>query len=826
MTVSNAAGQSTLTEVEYVVVTTVPVAGYTNEVNGTNVDFLNTSINATSYHWDFGDGDESTDTNPTHDFEVDGEYTVVLTSTNDCGSETYTETITIVTAPLAGFTADITVGCASLTVQFFDESSENTTSWDWSFPGGNPSSSTEQNPVVVYDTPGSYDVTLVASNSEGDDTYTQIQFIIVNTVPTVDFSSTINGTTVSFSNNSTGATEYLWDFGDNTTSTEPNPEHTYAETGDYTVTLTATNECGSVTTTQSITILDTPTAAFSADVTIGCFPLTVQFTDESINAETWEWSFPGGSPSTSSEQNPEVTYSTPGNYSVSLEVSNSAGSTILTIVEYILVEDIPQPSFTKSVTGSVVIFTNTSIGGTSFEWDFGDNTTSNEENPMHVYSQDGQYTATLTVTNSCGSVSTSQNVTIVTPPNASFSADVTAGCAPFTVQFNDQSTANTVSWLWSFPGGTPSSSTEENPVVVYNTAGTYDVTLTVSNSAGSDESTELSYIIVNDIPTADFSTDINGITATFSNNSTNGSTYAWDFGDNETSNSDNPEHQYQGVGDYEVQLIVTNECGSDTIKQTISIEGLAPTAAFSSDEKSGCAPFTVNFMDESTENPTSWSWIFEGGNPSSSTEQDPTVVYETAGTYEVSMTAFNDFGENTITEIAYITVLDVPEASFDYMDENGTVTFNNTSTGGTSYLWDFGDGSVGSTEESPIYDYATSGEYNVILEVMNECGSTTFEMVIQVIVTGIEDFENIDIFNVFPNPNIGSFTLILEGEGSYDLNLEMYNIIGQSIYFEMIDFRNGRFVKEYTLQNIAAGTYILQLKSGQKVMYKKIVVER
>ncbi len=823
---SNSVGQSTIIEEGYVVVTTVPVAGYTSDVNGTSVDFLNTSINATSYHWDFGNGDESTDTNPTHDFEVDGEYTVVLTATNECGSETFTEIITIVTAPLAGFTADVTVGCASFTVQFMDESSENTTNWDWSFPGGTPSSSTEQNPVVVYDTPGSYDVTLVASNSEGDDTYTQVQYIIVNTVPTVDFSSTINGTTASFLNNSTGATSYLWDFGDNATSMEPNPDHTYAETGDYTVTLTATNECGSVTTTQTITILETPTAAFSSDVTIGCHPLTVQFIDESLNADSWSWSFPGGIPSSSNEQNPEVVYNTPGNYSVTLEVSNSAGSTTLTITEYIIVEDIPQPSFTKSVTGSVVIFTNTSSGGTSFEWDFGDNTNSNEENPMHVYSEDGQYTATLTVTNSCGSVSTSQNITIVTPPNANFTADVTQGCAPFTVQFTDQSTPNTASWLWSFPGGTPSSSTEPNPLVVYNTAGMYDVTLTVSNSAGSDESTELSYIVVNDVPSADFSTNVNGITATFINNSANGNSYAWDFGDNETSNNANPVHEYQTIGDYEVQLIVTNECGSDTINQIITIEGVAPTAAFSSDERNGCAPFTVNFVDESTESPTSWSWLFEGGNPSSSTEQDPTVVYETAGIYEVSLTAFNVFGENTITETSYITVLTVPEASFDYVDENGNVTFNNTSTGGTAYHWDFGDGSGTSSEESPIYNYATSGEYTVILEVINECGTTTFEMLIQVIVTGIEDFENIDLFNVFPNPNNGSFTLMLEGYGTDDFKMEIYNVLGQSIYTEIIDFRNGRFTKTYSFDDIAAGTYIIQLKSGKKVMHKKIVVER
>jgi PKD repeat protein len=591
------------------------------------------------------------------------------------------------------------------------------------------------------------------------------------------------------------------------------------------VTLTATNDCGSVTTTQIISIVAPPVAAFSADVTIGCAPFTVQFFDESLNAASWSWSFPGGMPSSSTEQNPIVIYNTPGNYSVTLEVSNTAGTNTLTITEYISVEDIPQPSFSSNITGSIGIFTNTSNGGTSFEWDFGDGTGSTEENPMHVYEEDGDYTVTLTVTNSCGSVSTSQDIIIATPPNANFSADVTEGCVPFTVQFNDQSTTNTVSWQWEFPGGTPNSSTEQNPVVVYNTAGTYDVTLTVSNPAGSDESVQLSYIVVNDAPLADFSTDVNGITATFTNNTANGGNYDWDFGDGESSTETNPEHEYQIVGDYEVQLIVTNECGADTVVQIISIEGLAPTAAFSTDEQSGCAPFTVNFIDESTENPNSWDWTFEGGNPSSSTDQNPTVVYETAGTYEVTLTASNVFGENTITETSYITVLTTPVASFDYDDEGGTVTFDNTTTGSTSWQWDFGDGES-STEENPIHNYTATGEYNVVLIATNECGSTTVEMTVQVIVTGIEDFENIEIFNVFPNPNNGNFTLVLEGIGADDLKLEIYNILGQSIYNELIDFRNGYFTKEYSFNNTAAGTYILQLKSGEKVMYKKFVIER
>jgi hypothetical protein len=99
-------------------------------------------------------------------------------------------------------------------------------------------------------------------------------------------------------------------------------------------------------------------------------------------------------------------------------------------------------------------------------------------------------------------------------------------------------------------------------------------------------------------------------------------------------------------------------------------------------------------------------------------------------------------------------------------------------------------------------------------------------MLVQVIVTGVEDFENINNFNVYPNPNEGNFTMLLEGFGADDFQFEIYNVLGQLIFDELIEFRNGRFVKDYSLHNAAAGTYILQLKSDNKVMYKKIVIER
>ena len=657
----NTTGSNSITITDYITVSPSPVPGFDFTITGNTVDFNNTSTNATSYEWDFGDMNSSTEENPSHTYANGGTYEVSLTAISDCGEVTTSQTIEIQAAPIAGFIADTTSGCTPLTVQFSDQST-NADSWDWTFEGGNPASSTEQNPTVTYDNPGTFNVSLTVSNAIGEDMTTEENYITVNTTPTADFSSTTNGLQVDFTNNSTNADSYEWDFGDTNSSSETNPSHTYAADGTYEVMLTATNECGSVTTSQSITITTPPTAGFNADIMSGCTPLTVQFSDQSsANATAWNWTFEGGNPASSTEQNPSVTYNNPGTFNVSLTVSNAAGEDVTTQEDYITVNTTPTASFSSTTNGLQVDFTNNSTNADSYEWDFGDSNSSSETNPTHTYAADGTYEVTLTATNECGSVTTSQSITITTLPTAGFNADIMSGCTPLTVQFSDQSSANATAWNWTFEGGNPASSTQQNPSVTYNNPGTFNVSLTVSNAAGEDIAPQEDYITVNTIPTANFSSTTNGLQVDFTNNSTNADSYEWDFGDNNSSTQTNPSHTYAADGTYEVTLTATNECGSVTTSQSITITTL-PTAGFSADITSGCAPITVQFSDQSSANATAWNWTFEGGNPASSTEQNPSVTYNNPGTFNVSLTVSNAAGEDIATQEDYITVNTTPTA--------------------------------------------------------------------------------------------------------------------------------------------------------------------
>ena len=375
-------------------------------LGGGTFEFTNSSEFANSFEWDFGDGNFSNEENPTYTYTDFGAYIVTLTAAGDCGTDVFTQQITVTTAPNAAFTVDMQIGCVPLTVQFQDLSSDNTESWQWSFPGGDPAISNEQNPVVTYTQKGTYAVTLIVSNVEGSDTLTNLQAVIAKDIPSVNFDFAITDLMVEFTNLSVNAAGgYVWNFGDGETSTAINPVHTYLTQGFFVVTLTALNSCGETTLMQTVSTGDLPLALFSVSSEVGCSPLTVNFQNESSgNVSNFQWSFPGGDPAVSTDENPVIIYTEPGIYDVSLTVTNALGDHTLTQPGLIIVEQTPMADFFFEIDSLTVNFTNLSEGGSYYIWNFGDGTTSNLENPVHTYTSNGVYTVNLTAANTaCGS---------------------------------------------------------------------------------------------------------------------------------------------------------------------------------------------------------------------------------------------------------------------------------------------------------------------------------------------------------------------------------------------------------------------------------------
>lgn len=313
---------------------------------------------------------------------------------------------------------------------------------------------------------------------------------------------------------------------------------------------------------------------FAADTNAGCAPLTVSFSDESLTeAASWTWSFPGGEPAISNEQHPEVVYSEVGVYSVSLEIEDSLGNTFeITREELIEVAASPVSDFSFEVFDDSVAFANNSVNATSYFWDFGDGISSTETTPMHTYSVSGTYEVTLTATNDCSSLSYTQEVVVVIPIDVAFGVTQMVGCAPLTVTFTDETIADVATWNWTFPGGDPTSSTEQNPMVTYGQPGTYTVNLEVIDGQGNPFGlTQTDFIEVIPYPTAGFALDIVADSVFFTNTSTEAISYHWDFGDGTTSTEESPVHAYDSSGQYQVILTATNECTSVSFVQNVSV---------------------------------------------------------------------------------------------------------------------------------------------------------------------------------------------------------------------------------------------------------------
>ncbi|HMG15843.1 MAG TPA: PKD domain-containing protein, partial [Saprospiraceae bacterium] len=570
---TNASGSNSVTKTAYIEVKDKPIVNFSFIKYQGDLSFNNTTIGGISNNWNFGDGTSSIELNPVHSYSSSGSYIVSLTVSNDCGLSTKSQIVEIVFIPVAAFNASIKEGCDSFSVKYTDISQNNPNSWLWTFQGGTPSTSNLKNPIIEYKTPGQYGVSLISINSEGNDTMSLNNYINVKIKPDIKLSYLQKNDTVYFYNNS-GDTlnNYIWDFGDGITSIETSPNHIYENNGDYIIRLIAWNSCGFDTLSENISLVSKPVASFYADKVSGCSSSSFQFYDQSSNtAMKWIWLFPGGIPDTSTLQNPTVYYNNPGLFDVSLVVVNNAGIDTMVMKDYINILNSAEASFIYTINDNIVSFENTSVSGTSFIWNFGDNLSSNELGPGHLYEKSGNYIVELIAMNSCGIDTFFSEISIALPPQAFISSDMTTGCIPLIVNFSDNSIGDIDNWIWDFPGGTPSFSTEQNPTVFYFNKGMFNVSLTIYYKNGSMVLSKADYIIVNEIPKALFSYKKMDNMYSFINNSTGGLFYKWDFGDGSFSFDLNPIHIYTKVGLYKITLTVTNECGNAIYSEQVDI---------------------------------------------------------------------------------------------------------------------------------------------------------------------------------------------------------------------------------------------------------------
>lgn len=754
LTVTNAAGCSaTETKINHIIsghtgaaITAMPRSGCAPlTVNFQDSSFSTGTIN--NWLWEFGDGNTSTLQNPSHTYADTGLYdvTLIVETQEGCRDTTVYEDFVDMGEPIGGdFEAAPLLACAQQPVQF-TYLGPPVDSVRWIF--GDGGEGTELNPEHAFTDVGVFDVRLITYNRGCADTLIKFQYVDVQPpIARFQMSSAVGCTLpfeVIFTDGSIGADSWLWDFGDGTTSTDQNPRHTYTEAGTFVVTLTVANAASgceyAIDNIINIVPLDID---FSVGDSSGCFPFVANFTDESINATSWEWNFGDGV--TSSTPNPAHTYTDPGSYHVELKVENVLGCRDSVIrYDYITAWG-PDISFevvdpSDCAPFNIQFFNNTTSLApiVNWEWDLGEGIISNEQAPQYLYTTAGYFDISLTATDSLGCMAsdTLEDYILITDPIADFLVEDTLNCPGNTVAFTNMSQGIGLTYLWEFgDGGT---STAENPTYTYNNVGTFSVKLTVTdvNNCPTD-TVRVNYIVVNE-PDIDFIADttmadcppllVNFTPTVFSIHEFD--TWQWDFGDGTISFQEAPDHVYGLAGDYTVRLIAITTSGCrDTALYTDLIHVDGPTGSFTFDPPEGCPGTEVSFSATSP-NTTSFKWDF--GDGQIRTGQDTVQFYRDPGVYCPILILEDGVGCEVVVPCTdSIVIHPQPNVNFgidqNILCETGTVNFSDSTTASlniTNWLWDFGDNNT-STAQNPQHTYSGIGDFDVTLIVTNELGCT------------------------------------------------------------------------------------------------------
>jgi PKD repeat protein len=335
-----------------------------------------------------------------------------------------------------------------------------------------------------------------------------------------------------------------------------------------------------------------PTAAFSAYPETGRAPLAVQFSDLSDGAASWLWAFGDGSYSTI--RNPAHVYDEPGSYTVSLMVSDSQGRSASKVAPGLITVTGAPPTADFSAnrtTGTAplaVAFTANTTVATSWQWFFGDGTTSTDRNPVHVYGAPGTYTVWLVASApGYGAVTACKErfVRVADTLEVDFGANITSGAVPLTVGFSDLTVGAPFAWRWEFGDG--ASSNQRNAIHTYTQAGTYTVNLTAWTAHGSATASKPAFVTVGPdprAPVANFSMSRTSGAAPlyvrFSDTSTgNPTSWRWDFGGLAWTGKQHPTAIFRQAGTYAVTLTATNAYGSSTFTRNLSVTGTSTKGA-------------------------------------------------------------------------------------------------------------------------------------------------------------------------------------------------------------------------------------------------------
>lgn len=604
----------------------------------------------------------SVEEHPTLSYYESGMYEIELTSSS-LGLQTNSiiskpVTISSATAPELTITPSANQ-CLTKPIDFTHTADQNLVSYDWDF-GDGVGSSTDPNPSYTYTNAGTYTVRLTVASDNGCEQFTEEEIMVYNEPQasfTVPGGLLCSNNPISFTNTTTfdpgSPITWSWDFGDGSPiNTEQAPTYSYPQPGDYTVKLTVILPTCMSEFTVPVSIQEGPLTNFSfenmcngnevvfADLSSGTSPIT-----------TWLWDFGDGNGS--SDPSPQYQYASPGDYQVTLTTTNQLGCSTFS-TQTVTVHSIPLVAFTNesACARAEVVFTdNSSVDNANIDtwmWDFGDGTTSSEQNPSHVFSSEGSFEVKLKVISNYG-CSDSLTVTTTVAPSASVAFSFDQACLGIPTQFINETTTDAsnpiTNTTWVIDGKI---FTEDNPLYTFPQQGMYRVSLTVSTQNLCLVTYEED-IAVNPepVPTFGYSqTCGNGpltfydTTVAFENDPIVSRT--WQIDGEVFANDSVVQVTPDSTGLYKVSLIITtqNGCLVSTLENVDVLD--VPRAGFATATSVGAFPLELEFVNTSIAG-DSYAWLFDA-DTIQSTETNPVHTFANEGDYEVLLITSNTLG--------------------------------------------------------------------------------------------------------------------------------------------------------------------------------------
>ncbi len=671
-----------------------------------------------------------------------------------------------------------------------------------------PGTSTADSVLVSYATPGTYFVSLSASDSLGRQVQTLDSVQIRNPVearfgfagnrcrnlPITFLDSTLI--------NSPNPPSYSWNFGDpgsgnQNTSSIRFPVHTFAASGTYTVALSVAEASGCTSVvSRTVRILNKPSPDFSFSVGSGCSNDSIQFTDVTLpgldQIVSWEWNF--GSIGTSNLRNPKFAFPTAGIFNVRLKVIGLSGcdSSISKTVNI----NRQGPSVSIGLlSGSFCLGDTLQYGGNisnpagttldSLVWNLGNAVVSRQQNPLMFYPATGTYRVTLTAYNNQGCVTrVERNFRVYAKPTASLLVNQTLVCMRNPLIFSPQNIVSegaVVSQLWNFGDGT--TDTSQIATKSFQQDGRYLVSLQLTSQygcTGNDTSTvevKRGPIAEFDFSTACLSRPVNFINRSSANGIPGGIIgYSWDFGNGQTFlGLDPPPIVFNNSGDYPVRLTVTTtaEC-PNTITKILSIGNLL-SANFTFEQ--GCLGTPYLFRDISVpagsrDSVVSWSWTIGGQRFNI---KNPRAIFDFVGEYSVALTVATGNGcESSVTATNVVQVGPPAVAAFDILNTTFAappfvVGIRNQSSNAILYKWDFGDSTTSSASNPPSHTYRREGVYIISLTAYkNNLCSTMISKVVNVILNPVRGVR-VRVVSAAERDGLLTFGAEVENESNVEL---------------------------------------------------------